>query len=145
MTCRELEILLASGEATTELDEHLRQCASCRALNEDLAANALAMESLRSEELPAIAFRTPRRRWAYGFVSAAAAAIIAVALLAHRAPPAARPAPPVEAVVRQPPSLPAPEPPPVRKTVAVPPRKVEPLKIKMLTSDPDVVIYWIVD
>ncbi len=126
MTCQDCEIYLAQGEISGEVEEHLHQCAECCALSQDLRANALALESLRNEELPRLAVKIPRRRQVYLWRSlypwAAAAALFALALLAPRTPPL-RPAP--SRVVNEP----------------APP----PLKIKMLTPDPNVVIYWLID
>lgn len=129
MKCEDYEILLAQGEPGAEIERHLSQCPACRALAQDLAANAAVLEALRIEELPRIELKLPRRRslypWAVG--AAAAAAFVIGSLLPK---PTAPPAPPA----------PAPAPPPV---ITIP--RPQPLKIKMLTPDPNVVIYWIVD
>jgi hypothetical protein len=136
MTCSACELLLGqdkrNDERNSEVEEHLRACPGCRALDRELAANALALESLRSDELPPVEIRVPRRRWPYGWVAAAAAiAALAIGTTIPRpqAPPVIAPAPP------GPPPAPA-------KTRA---EKPQPLKIKMLTPDPDVVIYWLID
>jgi len=66
MTCQDCEIyLLAQGEISREVEEHLHHCAECPALSQDLRANALALESLRNEELPRLAVKIPRRRHVY--------------------------------------------------------------------------------
>jgi len=104
----------------------LHHCAECPALSQDLRANALALESLRNEELPRLAVKIPRRRHVYPWAvypwAAAAAALFAFALLAPRTRPVKPVAPQVVA---------EPAPPP--------------LKIKMLTPDPNVVIYWLIE
>jgi hypothetical protein len=89
------------------------ECAVCRALAEDLRANAEALSALRGEELPPLVVTISRRAPMYPWVAAVvAAALLTMVALApmHRAP--------------------------VRS---------EPVKIKMLTPDPDVVIYWLID
>jgi hypothetical protein len=96
-------------------------CAECRALAEEILANAEALRALRNDELPKLVIEIPRRRYSYSWVAAAAAAV----LLAIAAP-----------VLRQPPERPA---------VTAPARTSEAMQIKMLTPDPDVVIYWLID
>ena len=124
MMCQDCEMFLAESETSITVEEHLRGCPECRALHESLRANALVLESLRNEELPTIAVRIPRQRHIYPWVAAAAAAAVFVLVFfAPRTPPPVRPA--VSRVANQP----------------APP----PLKIKMLTPDPNVVIYWLIE
>jgi hypothetical protein len=128
MTCQDCELFLVEGETSATVEEHLRGCAGCRALREDLRANALVLESLGSEELPTIAVRIPRRRRPYSWIATAgiaatAAAAFALSFFTPRNPPPVRPS--VSQLVNEP----------------APP----PLKIKMLTSDPNVVIYWLIE
>lgn len=97
-------------------------CGECRALAEELRANSEALNALRDEELPPLVVGIPRRGLAYSWIVAAAAAVlIAVAL----------------PILRQ--AAVAPQ------HSAMKPSVDEPLKIKMLTPDPDVVIYWLID
>jgi hypothetical protein len=146
MTCQDCELILAQGQVTGEVEEHLQRCVECRALSHDLLANALALESLRSEELPRVAVQLPRGRRVFPWVAVAAAAMFAFALLIPR-PQTLKPvASPVIAPVA---SRAEPLPPPIETAKAQPtrlhPQKVEPLKIKMLTPDPDIVIYWLIE
>jgi hypothetical protein len=146
MTCHDCELCLAQGEITGEVEEHLQQCAECRALGQDLLANALALESLRNEELPRVVVKLPRRGRVYAWVAMAAAAMFAFALLVPRPQPLKPVASPVVAPVASQAELL----PPPNETAKVEParlrhQKVEPLKIKMLTSDPDIVIYWLIE
>jgi len=127
MSCHECELLLGGGEQSPEVEAHLRECTSCRDLSIDLAANCAVLESLKSEELPRISVRAPRRVWAYGFAAAAAAAALVIGLVIPRAPAPVNSIPENETVVNNP-----------------PPAKSQ-MKIKMLTPDPDVVIYWLAD
>lgn len=120
MTCEECELPLARSERTPEVQAHLGGCANCRALAAELAANEVALHELRDEALPAPASPVKRgvaRPWKWA-VPLAAGIALAAALFPWRA-----------------------------KVPVEPPRAAAdaPLKIKMLTSDPDVVIYWIVD
>lgn len=131
MNCQDCELLLAEGESTAQLQEHLRECRDCRTLAEDLSANALALESLRNEDLPRMAIRTPRRRLNYVWIAAAAAAVLLLAL------PAPETRPPVRPV--------APEPPREQVAQEPLPQGAGQMTIKMLTPDPSVVIYWLVD
>ncbi len=141
MKCEDCELLLAQNERNAELEEHLRACPKCLAIEQDLAANALALAALRDEEMPGIVVKAPSRARAYGWLAAAAAAAFVAALLLPRTPPASQPEPPKVVVSQAPPQ----PPPPVRGAAVLQPQKFEPLKIKMLTSDPDVVIYWLID
>jgi len=144
MTCRDCELLLAQGERNEAVEEHLLECAECRALDRDVAANGLVLEALRNEELPRIEVKIPRpRRYAWLAVAAAAGFLIALLVPAHKRP-VASPEPSAAPFVEAEPQEQAPQP-PVREAVARRPEKLEPLKIKMLTPDPDVVIYWLID
>jgi hypothetical protein len=97
------------------------ECAECQALSEALGA-------LRDEQLPSLMVKIPRRgRVVYPWVAAAAAAAILMLALPHLRRADQIPA------IRQLPSLPAQM-----------PAKAEPLKIKILTPDPNIVIYWLV-
>ena len=120
MNCEVCQLLLAGGEPSAAVEEHLRGCPACRAVDRDLSANAVALETLRSEEMPALVMKIPRRR-PYAWVAAAAAAGLLIGMLAPKNAP------------------------PARDAVSSHLKKTEPLKIKMLTPDPQVVIYWIVD
>ena len=90
-------------------------CPECRALADDIRANAEALAALRDEPLPPLVVRRKQTHWR---LAAAAALLMAVSLPVMRQ----KPTPPA---TRQP--------------------SPEPLKIKMLTPDPDVVIYWLID
>jgi hypothetical protein len=151
MTCQDCELRLAQAEMDVAVEEHMRECVACRTLCQDLAANASALEALRSDELPwigvkRIAVKTPRRGNVYPWVAAAAAALFALALLVpHTAPP--KPvALPVDSHAATEPSQPTHSPEAAKvEPVKLRPQKFEALKIKMLTSDPDVVIYWLIE
>jgi hypothetical protein len=132
MTCPECEVRLAGGEMDGSVEEHLRACPACQALSDELRENALALGAFRDEELgPRQARRFPGRK--FPWMSAVAAALT-LALVIPGIWRATRPvAPePVKATT------------PAEVTVTAS-LKTEPLKVKMLTPDPDVVIYWLID
>jgi hypothetical protein len=163
MNCQECEGLLASEETSAGLDRHLAECVECRELAADLRANAdafremtaMPMPSVSGEVLAQVRAQNTRRQVArWGWALAAAAAMLIVFMATRPAPVA--PLPPVvigtrvsKEVERQATRSPAPQ-------VAAVPRKhqrqatrssapQETLKVKMLTSDPDVVIYWLIE
>jgi hypothetical protein len=154
MNCRECELLLADtelgGQSDALVEDHVRGCAACRALQEELRANALALSSLRDDELPRV--KVMKRRPALPWIAAAAAAVL-LALSAHQVDTHPQPrqvAAPVTGPVTVTAKLPA-EPAPklaVHHRPKPAPRGApleQPLLVKMLTPDPDVVVYWLVD
>jgi hypothetical protein len=150
MKCEECELLLADGEENASVAAHLRGCAACRALQEELRANALALSALRDDELPRVTM--PKRRPAVPWIAAAAAAVL-LALIARQGLQQQSPHPqPVPARVTVTARLPAASEPAPKLLVHHKPKPAprgapvaEPLLVKMLTPDPDVVVYWIVD
>jgi hypothetical protein len=149
MKCQECELLLADGQADASTEDHLRGCATCRALLEELRANALALSSLRDDELPKV--KVMKRRPALPWIAAAAAAVL-LALIAHQASQRR----PIVETPTQPRQATAPVTGPIRVTAKLAPEPApkllvrhpppqQPLLVKMLTPDPDVVVYWIVD
>jgi hypothetical protein len=161
MTCRDCEVQLADGALNGEAEDHLRICAQCQALAAELRENAIALASMRDEELVeqlsvrnASFSRRPRRPiW----IGAAAAGILLLALASlqprHSTPAIASPISNEVAI-----DLPQP-PAPALIAAITPDRRAEPRRlkppaqplheetvlVKMLTPDPDVVVYWIVD
>jgi hypothetical protein len=154
MTCEECELLLAQNEIDPEVDAHLAGCPNCRSLAAELQANAHAMRALREEVFPVVPVsRRPAYPW-WRWTSAAAAVIISVAAAWF----ASRPVKPPHIVsidVKVTGVVPKAEVPYVKAEIpetltptavpVVPVANAEPLKVKMLTPDPDVVIYWLVD
>ena len=93
-------------------------CPDCHELAEDLRANSEALRALHDDPLPPFVIRTKRQRRADRWrIAAAAAFLLAISLpvLSHK--PASSPSG----------------------------RLAEPLKVKLLTPDPNVVIYWLID
>jgi hypothetical protein len=170
MSCREWEekiALYAGGDGeSAELDRHLEQCASCR---DFAAAVRESLEILREahgqplEESHLAAVRASvferlqrQRQWTWWPAWAGATAVFALASWLWLGQPrrpmphaAARPKP--AAVVTQEPVAAPVAPKPgrpkrlhrVRKTPAKP--APQPLLVKLITDDPNVVIYWIAD
>jgi len=125
MTCQECEIKLGMGE---NADDHLASCVECRWLAQELRLNSLALREMRVR---------PKMYWAL----AAAAAIILMAIFL-RMPRVQQLPSPVHVAV----SAPQIKLPPVKaKHVHRKRVPAETLRVKIFTSDPDVVIYWIVD
>jgi hypothetical protein len=161
LKCEDCEIRMAEFDFGEEIEAHLRICPDCRALAGELRENAVALSAMREMEgglQPArrfsAAFERRRfsladRRWA-AVTAAAALALLAIALPGHRK---AAVVAPLSAPVLAAPPVPAPEIAAVapfrkpRRKVAKPkpPQPEETLMVKMLTPDPDVVIYWIVE
>lgn len=137
MTCQECELLLGNGE---DAREHLASCAECRGLAQELRLNAVALREMQAR---------PALNWAL-----ATAAAVMMAIGVWRMAPAPKAVLVAEKAGRPLGALPAPRSvvPDLRPAQRSRPVKAlrravaaEPLKVKMLTSDPDVVIYWIVD
>ncbi|HEY6340988.1 MAG TPA: hypothetical protein VIY49_05815 [Bryobacteraceae bacterium] len=145
---------MAEFDFGEEIEAHLRMCPDCRALAGELRENAVALSAMHDEELPVVELASAcnggfSRRWA-AVAAAAALTLLAIALPWHRkaaviVPPsapvvAAAPAPSPEIVAAAPIRKP-------RRKVArpKPPQPEETLVVRMLTPDPDIVIYWIVE
>jgi hypothetical protein len=58
MTCREFELRLAEGEFGAAVEDHLLECAECRALAVELRENAIALAAMREESAPARPLRS---------------------------------------------------------------------------------------
>jgi hypothetical protein len=93
--------------------------------------------------------RGPRWGLAWGFALALAAAVLLVAVwtrppqsLVLPMPPAPV-APPMAQVVRAPAAVQAPRRKQPRQVMVKADRPAEPMVVKLLTDDPDVIIYWI--
>ena len=164
MTCREFEPLIAlyadlDAADARRVDDHLTDCGQCRQLLEDLQANQAALRDLASEPVDAELVATVRSRvmtrvgeqrrvvWPWVAGLAAAAALVASLMAPPRkAVEQPRPAPRRVVIAEQtiePPPVPIPK--RMVKRRATKPKQREPLVVKMLTDDPDIVIIWLVD
>lgn len=154
MKCEECELSLAQDEISPDAAVHLAGCPNCRSLAAELRANARAMQSLREDAMPPVTLPKPRGvpwwRW-----SSAAAAVIITLSAAWWASRPEKPPHIVSVDVKvtgivpthvEP--IPSAVPETLTPTVMSNTRTIayaEPLRVKMLTPDPDVVIYWLVD
>jgi len=160
MTCQECRIELFEDTPGRDALVHVGECEDCQALAREIQANAEALAALRGEELVARPFVHPRQRrpWIWG-LAAAATLVFGIGLpRMFRTEVVVVPnvIPQVQEVSLEPPA-PAPEIPKraqavlrakarPRPAVALPVEEpAQPLMVKMLTSDPDVVIYWLID
>ncbi|MBZ5633885.1 MAG: hypothetical protein LAO55_12250 [Acidobacteriia bacterium] len=153
MNCEECELLLAQNDVSSQVDAHVAGCPNCRALAAELQANAHALRALGEEMMPPLTVPERGIPW-WKWTSAAAALIIT----AGAAWWASRPVKPpqivsvdvkVTGIVAQAKVQPIPSVIPETLTPRIVPAvqvaQTEPLRVKMLTPDPDVVIYWLVD
>lgn len=137
MTCQECERKLGMGE---DAEEHLASCAECRGLAEDLHLNAIALGEMREIQI------WPRVLWAGAALAAAVVMAVSIWRMSHverlMIPPAriASAADLQKAVYSTAGHGPAPH-----RRARAKRQAIQPLQVKMFTSDPDVVIYWIVD
>ena len=160
MNCLEWERKIATESESAELGEHLAVCPSCREFAREIEANRAAIRAVtvdpsvyaavRQSVLAGIqAERRRRAWWMWSAAAAACMAIFTVSMLVARFNSVAPPAPITFAKVA----------PKIEWTPVVQhsrPRTrhahtaemaitTEPLMIKMLTNDPDVIIVWLVD
>jgi hypothetical protein len=157
MTCSERErdlALYASGDLfEPELEQHVAGCATCSKYVEDMRALLGELAGDAAPATPVIASvvlgRIRRRR--YGWAAFAATAAAASVLIAVMVSMLSRPVETISVTLR------APAAPvvtlPVARGKAQPLRRpgkpaappAEPIVVKLVTDDPDVVIYWITD
>ena len=145
MNCADWEeriALYSSGDlAPVEVEDHLANCPGCRLFLEELEANGTALAMLR--EQPLIRREKPAKipRW----LPYAAAIALAFGAGALWKPEPVEPPPAVRTAVDAPRFGPMPK--PVIRTVrrVKRPEKHESIVVKMLTDDPNVIIYWVTD
>jgi len=170
MSCQDWELKLAQDEIGPEVEAHLAGCPACRALAEELAADSVAMRGLGEEVMPPVIL--PRRsaspwRW----VAAVAAMLVAGFGLWYSLGPVRIPR--TEITVRAPLVDPPKVEPPMpviaqvkfeRRPRRVAPRErswqvvgfsktagdeetgpIEQALVRKASSNPDVVIYWLIE
>jgi len=172
MNCQECELALGLEESTAALEEHLTGCAACRRLAEEVRANAAAFESMGNELMPGVRSGVmaeirrqtgARRMLRWGWALAAVAAGVAMIGISRTGREEKLVIPPVKVAGSRADegrsllergtdsSVPAGKRSVSRRRVArdrvvSPPFQQTPetgvLMVKMLTDDPDVVIYW---
>jgi anti-sigma factor RsiW len=141
-----------------QVEQHLTACPDCRQLLEDLQASQAALRELGSEAVDAAMLTAvragvlggigERRRRVWPWVAAFAALLTALIVTPRK--PIEQLPPPVVARTLPPERVVETPTPPRRRHVArrrpaPPPAEAQPLVVKMLTDDPDIVIIWLVD
>jgi anti-sigma factor RsiW len=169
MNCREWEEAIAlytggdlDSPRALEVERHLAGCTGCQVFANGLRECREEMRAFHREEIPAAHYATVRARvlaqlqpapWWHGWlrVATAAAACLAVCLAIFHWN-VSRPVAPLQVAVMRPPepeltARPAARRPPRRAAVHVsrrkPARAAELLTVRIITDNPDVVIYWI--
>ena len=165
MNCTDWEQAIASESESAALEEHLQVCGECRHFAGEIERNRMALqgveihpsafEAVRLRVLDELRAKNRRAAW-WAWPAVAAAACVAV-LFAAVVLPNWRNAPPPKPLIaaKNPPKI---EWTPVLKThhpthhqfgpvsaSAGPAHNPEPLVVKMLTNDPNVIIIWLVD
>jgi hypothetical protein len=162
MNCGRFESMIAldvEGDLpmrqAARLAQHLAICAGCRQFAEEILESQAWMKSLRLEAPPAsvmveVRRQRPGRTVPWPFLRWAPLAVTAGLFLAmlpdvvSRRPELAPPKLEIATVNAIPPAAPVARViAPVRKRRRAP--KPEPLLVKLVTDDPEVVIYWLVD
>ena len=164
---------LPAAEAA-EVERHLGDCPGCQLFASGLKESLQFLQGIHQEEIAPAHFAAVRARvmaqlegslqpwwrklWLYGLAAAAAAALFLMLALRPAVPlhpkrmavQAPLPAPQVEVTPRAPvvPRVTRAHHvrrPRVRRPATAPPAPSQPIVVKLLTADPDVVIYWITD
>ena len=160
-------------DESAEVERHLAGCAGCQVFASGIRQSLALLREAHADPLDAAAFaavrarvmgeleRRPARRW-WLVLGAACAAALIVAIFTVRTTPTGKPvvafrtAPPPRVEIPRLAEATSTRPPAVvvrvhhrrpRRPVAVEsPGEVEkPMVVKMVTDDPDIVIYWITD
>ncbi len=154
MTCSECQIQIFDQELDREALDHLTTCKDCRALESEVRLNSQALAAMRDDVIPV----RRARRWPW--VAAVAAAAVAAVGVSFWMTPYVGPIehPNIVADLKPPPAIEVPVMPEVPRSVLPAPPSVrrvrslkhavieeQPLLVKFLTDDPDVVIYWLID
>ncbi len=157
---REQQIALYAGgdlEERSELERHLADCAECSLFLAEMIASLVPLRSEPFETTAVDAMRArtmaalrPERSILWPFMRYAAAVLIVIGGLMAWKMQAPAPLPVMRVAVSDPKVTPVTVmKPPLQRTRRVKkPRPVEirePVVVKLLTDDPDVVIYWITD
>ena len=161
MNCSNWEVEIAGEAESDALRDHMLQCARCREFALEITANREALRTLAADPLAVIlvrnrvmaglsARRQARIGWTWPAAVAACLAILCASLALMRFPSPAPPKPVV--TLARPPIFPRvaeanqrPHTIRYRRASTVAHAEREPLVIKMLTDDPDVIIIWIAD
>jgi hypothetical protein len=168
-SCSDWEQEIAGESDSAGLAEHLHACGRCREFAQELEENRAALgeiavppaafEAVRRRVLGEIEGKRRRATW-WGWFAVASAACLAVLGILYALPRLQNPAAPAALAAKMGPpriewTLPR-----IRRVAArprihhkfgpdfakaTPAQKTEPLVVKMLTNDPNVIIIWLVD
>ncbi|MEO8098771.1 MAG: hypothetical protein ABI811_13800 [Acidobacteriota bacterium] len=156
MTCSACQLQIFDGELNRDAVVHLTACEDCRAIDREVRLNAAALSAMRDDVMPVQTVQRGRR-WLPWVAAAAAAAVILSFGLRHQSavpaptapleatsikPAPAAPLPPIPDSPRPVRSRPRPQPVLAKPTL---PEPSEPLMVKFLVDDPDIVIYWLIE
>jgi hypothetical protein len=164
MNCSDWEQEIAGESDSVALEEHLRGCGHCREFADELERNRAALQAVeihpaafdavRLRVLSEIGAKKRRGAW-WAWPAVAAAACVAVLCVSVFLQSWKNPAPPKPLVAAKNPPKIEWTPAPVHHRVphkfgpvsasAGPAHNPEPLVVKMLTNDPNVIIIWLVD
>jgi hypothetical protein len=165
MNCGECQERITLDADNAEVERHLETCAECRGFRASLHGVLGVLEEAHQQTLGEAEFAqvrervrarivSGRRRWAPVWAGGLAAAIVLLAVWIGQRDerPVSDRERPVAAVL---PAEPLPEPAPAAPVEVKRPGRVrrvrkarppaEPLTVKLITDDPNVVIYWIID
>jgi hypothetical protein len=153
MKCSECEAQIFDGELDQDAVAHLTTCEACRELDREVRLNTEALAAMRDDVLPV----RKARRWPW--VAAVAAAAVAAIGLSFWMTPYVGPIrhPDIVADLTPAPVIAVPAAPEIPAVILPPPpaarvRRVQatkpveqPLLVNLISDDPDVVIYWLID
>ena len=141
---------------------HLEACAECRALLDDLRAGQTLLSELEDEaiedamaanvrrrvlaRLPVVQAGTAHGYWAWALAAAVLlAAILTLPWRMEKQAPLARVENAPPKVAEAPPAVAKAQRPVARRHHRAKPQPSEPLLVQLVTDDPNIVIYWLVD
>jgi len=141
---------------------HLEACAGCRALADELRVGQTLLSELRDEPLEDMMAANVRRRvlarlpveqagtahgyWAWALAAAVLlAAILTLPWRMEKQAPLARVENAPPKVAEAPPAVAKAQRPVARRHHRAKPQPSEPLLVQLVTDDPNIVIYWLVD
>jgi hypothetical protein len=154
MTCSDCQVQIFEGELGRDALVHLTTCDDCRELDREVRLNAEALASMRADVMPV----RQARRWPW--VAAVAAAAVAAIGLSYWMTPYVGPIehPVIVADLKPPPAIDVPVLPEIPRVLLAKPPAVrgarpakptvapeQPLLVNLVSDDPDVVIYWLID
>ena len=166
MSCKEWEARVAlhvggdlPAEMASAVEQHLAGCSGCQVLWSGMRENLELLQAAHAEPLPAAAYSAVRARvmadvsrrrqpWWHWAAGLAAAALVVMVALAMRPLPEIQPLPRLALAVPRAPDVHAAAPAPPRSKPRPPVAAAanrQPVLVRLVTNDPDIVLYWIAD